>query len=372
MKALYAYPDHEIVDELLPHARDEHLSVEDGLARITATPGLVPLAIDHRDGGTVIWGDMGTHPFREWQYMYSIQQLAQSGEMGAVFTTPFDILLHDEVAAEGIAPSGFIFHISRCGSTLLAKALARSDHHVVINQGAPLQRGFWATITGDWAGTTDPTPENLRLFRNLVLAMTRKRTPDQTRSFVKFISWNSLYMNFAMQAFPTVPSLFLYRDPVEVIASVLRETTAALWAKKRPQAGFLVDGDWQKTAAMTDTDYLTRCFAHYFKVALHADPARLSHLNYTNISAETFPDILDRGLDFRPTAADLDLMAEQFQYHSKDDSDKKAFKADGAEKRAEMPPADRQMIAQATDGLIQNLDRAANNLFSHQLPGAAE
>lgn len=365
MKALYAYPDHEIVDELLPHARDVALDVEEGLARIAAVPGVVPLAIDHRDGGTVIWGDMGTHPFREWQYMYSIQHLAQNGEMGGVFTTPFEILRHDAAGAEGIAPSGFIFHISRCGSTLLAKALARSDHHIVINQGAPLQRGFWATITHDWAGTAAPTPDNLNMFRNLVLAMTRKRMPEQTHAFVKFISWNSLYMDFAMRAFPAVPSLFLYRDPVEVIASVLRETTAALWAKGRRQAGFLIDDDWQTTAEMTDTDYLTRCFVHYFQVALQADPARLSPLNYTNISADSFGAILEKGLSFMPGAAELNLMAEQFRYHSKDDSDKKAFKADGAEKRAEMPEADRQMIEAASAGLMTDLDRAANNLFPH-------
>ena len=193
--------------------------------------------------------------------------------------------------------------------------------------------------------------------------MTRKRTPELERSFVKFISWNSLYMDFAAAAFPSVPNLFLYRNPVEVIASVFRETTAALWAKGRPQAGFLINGDWRETAAMTDTDYLTRCFLNYFRDALAADPARVSHVNYVNINADTFPQILDAGLDFRPEPAELQLMQEQFQYHSKDDSDKKAFQADGAEKRAEMPVEDRQMISDASAELIERLDRAQNNLF---------
>ncbi|MEN3950273.1 hypothetical protein [Iodidimonas sp. SYSU 1G8] len=363
MKALYALPDHEVVMELIPGIVDTHLSADDAVARIRATNGLVPVAIDPADGGKVLWADIGDHPFQEWQFMYTVQSLAQKGDIGEAFTTNFSILLDDRILADPISPSGFIFHVSRCGSTLTAKALARSPRHVVINQGGPLQRGFWATITQDWAHEAEPTPDNLKAFRNLVLAMARRRRPEQRYSFVKFISWNTLYLDFVSRAFPDVPAVFLYREAVEVIASVLRETTAILWAKGRPQAGFLTGMDWRETIEMDDVRYLAICFAEYFRLALNAN-GRVTHINYTNINPETFPVILRQGLRFEPGDGEFELMVEQFRFHSKDDSDKVEFQSDSAEKRAAMPESDRRVIEQECAALMEKLDRSPDNLFA--------
>lgn len=366
MKALYALPDHEVVADLIPGILEKRLATEEAIARIRATPGMVPVAIDpegEAGEGAVLWADIGDHPFREWQFMYTIEKLSQDGLIGEAFTTDFAILQDDRILADPIEPDGFLFHISRCGSTLTAKALARSPRHVVINQGGPLQRGFWATITRDWTREAEASPENLKAFRNLVLAMTRRRQPEQVHAFVKFISWNTLYMDFAMRAFPQVPALFLYRDPVEVIASVLRETSAVLWAKGRRQAGFLIGDDWRETQEMGDVEYLARCFAHYLEVAEQAS-GHVALVNYTDISPASFPIMLVRGLSFRPDEEELALMLDQFRFHSKDDSDKQAFKVDSAEKRASMPDEDKRLVAQICGDLVARLDRSASNLFA--------
>lgn len=371
MTALYALPDHEVVMALIPHIGQTFLGNDEAVERIRATAGMVPLAIDPESetggSGKVLWADLGDYPFREWQYMYTIQALAKQGAIGDAFTTGFDILLDDRVLADPIVPSGFMFHISRCGSTLSAKALARSPRHVVINQGGPLQRGFWATITRDFTQAAKPSADNLHAFRNLVLAMARRRRPEQTYSFVKFISWNTLYMDFAMQAFPDVPALFLYRDPVEVIASVLRETSAVLWAKGRPQAGFLAGVDWQATQAMGEVEYLSRCFARYLEVAEQAG-GKVAHVNYTAINPANFPAMLARGLHFNPGADELALMIEQFAFHSKDDSDSQKFEADGAAKRAEIADADKALAAQFCNAAMARLDQSSANLFPQVMP----
>ncbi len=374
MTALYALPDHEVVAELIPGIGNTCLSADEAVERIRAVPGMVPVAIDPESEsggkGKVLWADIGDHPFREWQFMYTVQALSQAGQIGENFVTDFDILLDDRILADPIEPEGFMFHISRCGSTLSAKALARSPRHVVINQGGPLQRGFWATITKDWTKEAEASEENLHAFRNLVLAMTRRRRPEQCRAFVKFISWNTLYMDFAMQAFPQVPALFLYRNPVEVIASVLRETSAILWAKGRRQAGFLTGGDWQATAEMGNVEYLSLCFRRYLELALETASPRVSHVNYTQINPANFPAMLSRGLDFDPGEEELALMLEQFQFHSKDDSDKQQFKADSAEKRASMPDEDKALVAEICGDLVARLDRSPANLFARASEGA--
>ena len=366
LTALYALPDHEVVMALIPRIGQACLDADEAVQRIHATPGLIPVAIDPETeaggAGKVLWADIGDHPFREWQFMYTLEALARDNAIGEAFTTDFSILQDERILTDPIGPSGFMFHISRCGSTLTAKALARSPRHVVINQGGPLQRGFWATITSDWTRDAVPSPENLKAFRNLVLAMTRRRRPEQDRSFVKFISWNTLYMEFVHQAFPQVPALFLYRDPVEVIASVLRETSAVLWANGKRQAGFLTGLDWRETAGMSDVSYLATCFAHYLRMAEQA-PGNVSLVNYADIDPANFPEMMSRGLCFHADESELASMVEQFRFHSKDDADNRQFQPDSAEKRASLPREDRELIERKCAGLVDRLDRSAANLF---------
>ncbi len=366
LTALYALPDHEVVSGLIPGIASRYLGADDAVAAIRAAPGMIPVAIDPEidsgGGGKVFWADIGDYPYREWQHIFTISTLAEQGGLGASFVTDFAILQDDRILADPIEPSGFMFHISRCGSTLTGKALARSPRHLVINQGAPLQRGFWATITRDWAEDAVPSAENLKAFRNLVLAMTRRRFAQEERAFIKFISWNTLYMDFALAAFPQVPALFLYRDPVEVIASVLRETSAVVWAKGRPQAGFLSGRDWRATAAMDEIEYLAHCFARYLGFAGQMD-GRVALVNYTDIKPEKFAAILDRGLDFRPAPDELALMLEQFNFHSKDDNNQQQFTSDSAQKRASISETDRRRVAEICGDAVARLDTSPANLF---------
>ena len=48
--------------------------------------------------------------------------------------------LLDQAAAEpGIDPTGFIFHLARCGSTLVSQMLAALPEHIVLSE-APADR----------------------------------------------------------------------------------------------------------------------------------------------------------------------------------------------------------------------------------------
>jgi hypothetical protein len=292
-----------------------------------------------------------------------VKHLAEAEVIREAFHTDIKILTDDRVINQGIKPSGFVFHISRCGSTLVAKALARSPSHVVITQGGPLQRGLWAYLTDDWRKPIRSSPEALKMFRNLVLAMTRPRRPEQRTAFVKFISWNILYADFIAAAYPDVPALFLYRDPVEVIASVMNETTAVLHAKGTREAAFLTGTSIDSTEGMRDAEYLAKCYARYFEVVLDSSTPQLSYLNYSDLRAERFPEILSRGLSFGADASVLELMKKQFQFHSKDDGDKEKFKEDSEEKRMLISVKDRKMIRCLCGESLASLGQSRKNVF---------
>jgi hypothetical protein len=360
MLALSALPDYEVARALLPQITDTHLDRADALRLIAENRGIVPIAVDPLGAGTIYWADFGEHTLREWQFTYSVKHLAESGAIKTAFSTDFDILEDDAIGHDGIHPSSFVFHISRCGSTLLAKALARLESNVVINQGGPLQRGFWARLTDDFRKPLEATPENLRAFRRLVLAMTRRRSDRHSAAFVKFVSWNTLYLDFIQKAFPDVPSLFLYRNPVEVIASVVQRPTPALLAKGSRQADLLTG--ISHDTDMTDTEYLARCCAEYFKAALAGVDDGLHVVNYTAISPQTFPALLSRGLSISPSEVELKVMQEQFKYHSKDDKDDKEFQADSREKSKSVSVTDKAMIRSLCGELVDRLDHCSGNL----------
>lgn len=352
-----------MVAALLPCTAWPELSRVAAAGRIRALPGLVPLAIDPSRGGRILWGDIGETPWREWQFLFTIKRLAETGEIGETFVSPIGVLDEPDLFADSIAPTGLIFHVSRCGSTLVSKALARAGDTMMISQGGPLQYGFWAQITDGWRRPAQATPQTLARLRNLTLAMTRPRGRGERHAFVKFISWNTLLVDLITAAWPGTPCLFLYRDPVEVIASVRRETTAALLARARPrQAAFLSGLAADDLADVSDTTYLAACYAQYFRQALAAR-ADISFVDYRDLSAESFARVIEDGLDFHVPAGELSLMQEQFRFHSKDDSNRETFEDDGPEKRHALSAGDREIVRGFCEQPMKMLANSPRNLF---------
>ena len=262
---LYALPDHQVMESLLPALRDSYIEPAAARQRLEETPGLVPIAIRPDDSGTIYFADIGDEPFLDWKYVYTVERLIRDGKITRFFATDLGILDGPPAVSDGLAPDGLVFHVSRCGSTLFCKALSRLSTNLVINQGGPLQSGFWAAITNGWNKPLAATEQNLNRLRNLVLMMTRRRQRDYRRCFVKFISWNTVYIDFIRAAFPDSRALYLYRDPAEVLSLVLEETTAALHLRQTPLAPVLTGLDAGDIGGLDDVAFLAHCYASYFR-----------------------------------------------------------------------------------------------------------
>ncbi len=226
-----------------------------------------------------------------------------------------------------------------------------------------MQRGFWSKLTNDWRHELDVSPENLARFRRLVLAMTPQAPVEPEHELREIHQLERALSRFHLPRLPDVPCVFLYRDPVEVIASVMKETTAALVSKGGRQAGFLVGEPGANTAAMTDIEYLARCYANYFQTALKAVRKGIHLVNYTDITPATFPAILGRGLDAKIPTDEMSVMLEQFRFHSKDDEDATKFEPDAEQKIASISDEDTRMINRLCANLVRELDESPGNLF---------
>ncbi|HYI64336.1 MAG TPA: hypothetical protein VEW71_05570 [Allosphingosinicella sp.] len=122
-------------------------------------------------------------------------------------TAPGDFVANAE--SEGsLPPDGFIFHMSRCGSTLVAQMLAALPGSIVVSEAAPLA-----------AAIASGSPDALSA---MVAALGRRRAGDETRYFLKLDFGHALALPLFRAAFPAVPWVFLYREPVEVLVSQMR------------------------------------------------------------------------------------------------------------------------------------------------------
>ncbi|MDT8320921.1 MAG: hypothetical protein RQ826_10395 [Xanthomonadales bacterium] len=362
---MYALPDHEVMENLLPTIASRRLDPHEAVERLRRRPGLTPVAINPEGDGSLYFADIGDTPLLEWKHIYTIERLARENAIGEVFSTDLAVLDQEEPVSDGITPQGLIFHVSRCGSTLFTKALASSPGNLTINQGGPLQEGFWAAITDQWQTAPEPSPRKLRMLGNLVLLLTRRRRPEYRRSFIKFISWNVIYLDFIRRAFPEAHLLYLYRDPVEVIATVLQETTAVLRSKGQPRATGLTGLPPAVTAQMSDSIFLAHCFAHYFRIVRQiAERCRLQLLDYEHTrDPALFPETLARGLGLQPGAAELKLMLKQFRYYSKDDTKSTLYAGEPSDLLDSLGAQEKRSILDICGDELARLDRSPRNLY---------
>ena len=119
---------------------------------------------------------------------------------------------HDQVAnttVKSLQQSGFVFHESRCGSTLTANMLTVADPsaHRVISEPE--------------AVVTALKSNNKKLVQDVLYMLGRSNDPKEKRVFYKFRSVASQWMHLVPEE---VPWIFMYRDPLEVVASQFNPT----------------------------------------------------------------------------------------------------------------------------------------------------
>jgi hypothetical protein len=144
--------------------------------------------------------------------------------------TSLDLLCQAEKEQQGMRPDGLIFHMSRCGSTLVGRMLGALPGTLVISEPAPLDQVLRAK-------THDPevTDEQRILWlRALVSALGQRWHGDEQRYFLKLDAWHTLDLPLIERAFPGVPWVFLYRDPLEVLVSHHREMSWMMAAANGP------------------------------------------------------------------------------------------------------------------------------------------
>jgi len=273
------------------------LSEEEFRAEYRARPGLIPIELNASQGDA-LWLDFGDFHCFEGHFRRSLAvwRAIRKGANPPVepwqCTSSLEFLRSAPEPSESLSPSGFILHAGRCGSTLLAKVLARSTEHMVFGEGGPHNQ-IWPVIEA----SSEPAAP---LFRNLLLHTGRRRVASHRAHIVKFTSWNIMHVERIREAFPEVPALFLFRHPAAILASYRRKMPGWLGTKNSKQA------IWQSAeSAITD----------FFRHALRAGDS-LRYLDYADLTPRMLPTVL-RIFQLNPPQRDLELMQAEFSWDSK-------------------------------------------------------
>jgi hypothetical protein len=164
-------------------------------------------------------------PLIEWCHLGDLRFTGPFFEqtIGSAMAHPFNLLFERSTPLAALAqefelrPAGFIFHMSRCGSTLVSQMLASLPQNVVLSEPGPVDQVL------RMASRPETGADLLtRWLRVVTAALGRRRQPSERDLFVKLEGWHVLLLPLIRRAFPDVPWIFLYRDPLLVLASLDR------------------------------------------------------------------------------------------------------------------------------------------------------
>lgn len=242
--------------------------------------GWMPFGIRWEGSGAQIdWCYVGRNRFTDPFFDQTIQRCREGGNAGGNRVTSFDALDDFPIVR---APAGFIFHTSHCGSTLVSQMLASVPRFIAISEANIL-----ASILRPAAQIFEKDDgQQIRLLRKIVNVLAQSRTERDTRCFIKFSSKSMLDFPVIQRAFPDVPWVFLYREPLEVMSALLRSRSDTL-PPGLLESG-LLDDDAEIVRAMQPAEFWTRVLARCYEAALQAfEPTKGRLVNYRQL-----PDIV--------------------------------------------------------------------------------
>ncbi len=114
---------------------------------------------------------------------------------------------------DAVEPTAFIFHISRCGSTLLSQLLSRDERCIVLSEVPLLDELLRFPFRHD------ASPSQEELFRATLRLLGKKTSGKEKFLFVKADSWHVMLYERIRRWFPQTPAFLLYRSPAEVMRS---------------------------------------------------------------------------------------------------------------------------------------------------------
>jgi len=308
--------------------------------------GMLPVdavVVDGRPG--LWWMDMSGVSLAEPFFQQTVERAKTDSNRRELFTE-FDVLLQLEKQLDSVPPTGFIFHSSRCGSTLVANACRAINNSIVLSEANAIDKLIARFIT-------DPGDVKTSLYsvllRGVVNALAQRRTGNEEHLFIKFSCCSFAQIERIRRIWPNVPWLFLYRDPVETIVSNLRDVPPWLLDNDRRVLASIVGTPADEVAGMPLEEQCARTIGSLFSTAHRLANAGQLLLNYKQLSVSVISSVLSF-FKVSPSTAELETIERANHLYSKEAYVQRTFSADADAKQKLASDAVREAAAKwATD-----------------------
>jgi hypothetical protein len=190
------------------------------LSAIRETPlppkGWLPVRASWHAGRLYVhWSYFGDRRLREPFFEGDVQRaLFRPFNRLFRYVTPIDRLGEWLREHPGLRPNGFIFHMSRCGSTLVSQMLAALPQNIVISEADSID----AVVRARQA-RPDLREDQQALWLTWMIGALGQPRGGERNYFIKLDCWHTLALPLFQRAFPGVPWVFMYREPLEVLVS---------------------------------------------------------------------------------------------------------------------------------------------------------
>ncbi len=140
-----------------------------------------------------------------------------------------------------IEPAGIIFHVSRCGSTLLSNALSAGEDVFAIGEAPAVEKAMQMAASG----APRAARVGARALKDICRAFAHYRASAAPRLIVQTGMAAVTRLRAVRSMWPTVPCVMLIRDPLEVAVSNLQTPPKALleWYDEPSKCFFPVPGE---------------------------------------------------------------------------------------------------------------------------------
>lgn len=126
-----------------------------------------------------------------------------------------DVLPEWSPGMHAVEPTAIIFHVSRCGSTLLSQLLSLDPDHIVLSE-VPF---FDELLRLHYKTSSSDTQEHDKWLQSAIRFYGQKRHGGERHLFIKADCWHIFFYERLRKLYPDTPFVLLYRRPGEVLRS---------------------------------------------------------------------------------------------------------------------------------------------------------
>ena len=245
--------------------------------------GWLPAELKTNDR-SVTWMEFGSVPLAQPFFEDSVVKLRHGFPPPKELKTDIEAILATASQLSTVTPDGLIFHVSRCGSTLVSNTLRLGQDTVVVSEAdsitnllAPYAASTIAYPLDHWL------PLRAKLLESVATIFAHYRTGRKERVIIKFASWNILSWPVVRSIWPDVPCLILTRDPIEVMISNLSQSIGWMKFKTYPL-------DELSVTQMDEVEYCARIIGKLCEAGIQLSDGNSRLLDYEHLNPSTIRD----------------------------------------------------------------------------------